>query len=198
MKLPPLRLGILGSGKGSNFQAIVQAIAEGKLNAEVRLVLSDVPEAGILEKAAVYGIPSEALPATKFRTKLEPEIEHYAAQRLAQAGVEFVVLAGYMRMIKSPLLDRFPNRIVNIHPSLLPDFPGREAWKQAVESGAAVSGCTVHWVDEGMDSGQIIASAQVPVYAGDTPEELHARIQRAERILYPEALAQIEPTVIRI
>jgi len=108
-----------------------------------------------------------------------------------EAGVELVILAGWMRMIKAPLLAAFPRRIINIHPSLLPVFPGLEAWKQALAAGVSETGCTVHYVDEGMDSGEIIAQCRVPVLPGDTPERLHARIQVAEHELYPEVLRQL-------
>lgn len=192
MNKAPLRIGVLGSGKGSNFEAIVRAIRSEHLNATVTLVLSDNPAARILEAARSLGIPSKALPSSSFRTKLEPEIETLAAEQLADSGAELIVLAGYMRLIKAPLLDRFPNRIVNIHPSLLPAFPGLEAWKQALDAKAPTTGCTVHWVDSGMDTGQIIAQASVPVLENDTPETLHARIQKAEHQLYPEALSKIE------
>jgi len=191
MNKAPLRIGVLGSGKGSNFEAIVRAIRSGNLNAAITLVLSDNPTARILEAARSLGIPSNALPASSFRTKLEPEIETLAANQLADSGAELIVLAGYMRLIKAPLLNRFPNRIVNIHPSLLPAFPGLDAWKQALEANAPTTGCTVHWVDSGMDTGQIIAQASVPVLENDTPETLHARIQKAEYQLYPEALSKI-------
>jgi phosphoribosylglycinamide formyltransferase-1 len=113
------------------------------------------------------------------------------ADSLKAAGVEFVVLAGYMRMIKAPMLDAFPRAIVNIHPSLLPAFPGMEAWRQALAAGVQVTGCSVHWVDRGMDTGAVIAQREVPVMDGDTPETLHARIQEAERELYPEVLESI-------
>lgn len=155
------------------------------------MVLSDNPDAGILDKARALGLPWAVFPQSRFRTKLEPEIEALVARMLQEADVELVVLAGYMRMIKAPLLERFPNRIVNIHPSLLPAFPGLEAWRQACEAGVSEAGCTVHWVDAGMDSGEILAQARVPVLPGDSPASLHARIQVAEHTLYPETLAQI-------
>ncbi len=187
--LKPLpKIGILGSGSGSNFAAIARAIEETRLHAQIALVLSDNPDSGILQKARALNIPAEALPDSKFRTKLEPEIEALAAEKLLAAGVEWVVLAGYMRLIKAPLLGRFPNRVINIHPSLLPAFPGLEAWKQALEAKASVTGCTVHWVDAGMDTGKIIAQAKVHVMENDTPTSLHARIQVAEHTLYPAAL----------
>lgn len=190
-----LRIGVLGSGKGSNFKAILAAIDSGVLAAEVRLVVSDSAEAGILEFARERGIAAKALPGSRFKTKLEPEIETELAQSLVEAGVELVVLAGYMRMIKAPLLEAFPNRIVNIHPSLLPQFPGLAAWKQALEAGVTTTGCTIHWVDSGMDTGQVIAQREVPVLPGDTVESLHARIQVAEHALYPEVLVQIARTL---
>lgn len=184
-----IRIGVLGSGKGSNFGAIAAAIDEGRLAAEVCVVVSDVADAGILKLAQDRGILSRALPASRFRTKLEPEIEAELVRILSEARVEFVVLAGYMRMIKEPLLEAFPERILNIHPSLLPQFPGLHAWKQALEAGVPVTGCTVHWVDAGMDTGRIIAQREVAVFPEDTPESLHARIQAAEHALYPEVLA---------
>ncbi len=193
----PLRIGVLGSGKGSNFEAIAEAIESGRLNARICLVLSDNAEAGILSKALSMGVPAEALPVSKFQTKLEPEIESLAAQKLLAAGVELVVLAGYMRMIKTPLLESFKRRIVNIHPSLLPSFPGLEAWRQAVDAGSRESGCTVHWVDSGMDTGEIIEQARVRVLETDTPQSLHERIQAEEHRLYPEVLMRLAADFFR-
>lgn len=189
--MPKLKLGILGSGKGSNFRAIADAIARGELDAEVRIVISDVEGAGILTLARERGYRAEFLTPGRFKTKLEPEAEARLVAMLKDAGVEWVVLAGYMRMIKAPLLDAFPRRIINIHPSLLPAFPGLAAWEQAVLAKATKSGCTVHFVDEGMDTGEIIAQAEVPVLADDTPSSLHARIQIEEHRLYPAVLRRI-------
>ena len=186
-----LKLGVVGSGKGSNFRAIADAIARGELDAEVRIVVSDVADAGILSLARERGIPAAHIPPGRFKTKLEPEQEQRLVEMLRDAGVELVVLAGYMRMLKPPLLDAFPRRIINIHPSLLPAFPGLEAWKQAIAAGATKSGCTVHYVDSGMDTGEIIAQSEVPVLPGDTPETLHARIQIAEHQLYPAVIARL-------
>lgn len=186
----PLPIGILGSGKGSNFRAIVDAIHAGALAAEVRIVISDVEDAGILELAREQKIRAEFVPPGRFKTKLEPEAEQRIVELLREVGVELVVLAGWMRMIKAPLLDAFPRRIVNIHPSLLPAFPGLEAWKQALAAGATETGCTVHYVDAGMDSGEVIAQSAVPIFPSDTPEELHARIQVAEHKLYPAVIAR--------
>jgi len=189
--LAPLKLGVLGSGKGSNFKAIAEAIDAGRLNADVCIVLSDVENAGILEYARGCGIRAEFIAPGRFRTKLEPEAEARLVTLLREAEVDLVVLAGYMRMIKAPMLEAFPNRIINIHPSLLPRFPGLAAWKQALEAGAPVTGCTVHYVDGGMDTGPILAQSEVPVLPGDTAERLHARIQVAEHALYPAVLAQL-------
>lgn len=186
-----VKLGVLGSGKGSNFRAIHDAILAGKLAADVALVLSDVENAGILDLARERGLPARFVHPGKYRTKFEPEMEEQVVKLLQEAGADFIVLAGFMRMIKAPLLEAFPRRIINIHPSLLPNFPGLEAWKQAVEARATVSGCTVHYVDAGMDTGEIILQAEVPVLPGDTPATLHARIQVAEHQLYPAALARV-------
>jgi phosphoribosylglycinamide formyltransferase-1 len=186
-KLP---LGILGSGKGSNFRAIADAIHAGSLAAEVRIVISDVEDAGILALARERKMRAEFVAPGRFKTKLEPEAEARVVALLREAGVELVVLAGWMRMIKAPLLEGFPRRIINIHPSLLPAYPGLEAWKQALAAGATEAGCTVHYVDAGMDSGEVIAQSAVPVFPHDTAEELHARIQVAEHKLYPAVIAR--------
>jgi phosphoribosylglycinamide formyltransferase-1 len=187
----PLVLGVLGSGKGSNFRAIMECITDGRLDARVGLVISDVPNAGILAVAREFQAPTLYVPPGKFRTKLEPEAEAEVVKRLQEAGVELVVLAGFMRLVKAPLLRAFPRRIINIHPSLLPKYPGLEAWKQALTAGEAQAGCTVHYVDEGMDTGQIIAQREVPVLPGDTPGSLHARIQLAEHALLPDVIARL-------
>ena len=136
-------------------------------------------------------MPTAHLPPGKFRTKLEPEAELALVQRLRDAGVELVILAGWMRVLKEPMLEAFPRRIVNIHPSLLPKFPGLEAWKQALAAGETVTGCTVHYVDAGIDRGEVIAQREVRILPNDTPESLHARIQISERELYPEAIKAI-------
>lgn len=185
-----LKLGVLGSGKGSNFRAILEAIQAGHLAAEPVVVLSDVEGAGILELAREAGITTHQIPEHRFRTKLSPEVEAAMVEVLRSAGVQLVVLAGYMRMVKDPLLAAFPRRVINIHPSLLPAFPGLEAWRQALKAGVERTGCTVHFVDSGMDTGEVIAQAEVPVMPGDTAESLHARIQVAEHKLYPEVIAR--------
>jgi phosphoribosylglycinamide formyltransferase-1 len=185
-----LGLGILGSGKGSNCRAILEQIGAGELPAEARLVVSDVFDAGILDIAREFRIPNVYLAPGQFRTRLEPNVEMELVRLLQEAGVDLVVLAGFMRVLKEPMLAAFPRRIINIHPSLLPKFPGIESWKQALEAGEMITGCSVHYVDAGIDSGEIIAQRKVLVLPGDTPESLHARIQVAERALYPEVIAR--------
>jgi phosphoribosylglycinamide formyltransferase-1 len=193
-----LRLGVLGSGKGSNFRAIHEQIENGSLAAETRVVISDMENAGILDLAQSRGIRAVFVPPGKFKTKLEPEIEEQIVAILKNERVDLVVLAGYMRLVKQPLLDAFPRRIINIHPSLLPQFPGIESWKQALAAGATVTGCTVHYVDAGMDTGEIIAQREVPVLPGDTPETLHARIQIAEHEIYPEVIRRLAAGAAKI
>jgi len=183
-------LGILGSGKGSNCRAILEQIRNGNLCAEARIVISDVFDAGILDIAREFGVPNAYLAPGNFRTRLSPEAELALVRMLRDAAVELVVLAGYMRILKSPTLEAFPHKILNIHPSLLPKFPGLEAWKQALAAHETVTGCTVHYVDPGVDSGEIIAQREVPILPDDTPESLHERIQIAERELYPAVIAQ--------
>jgi phosphoribosylglycinamide formyltransferase 1 len=185
------RLGVLGSGKGSNFVAIAEACADDRLPAEVALVVSDVAGAGILERARERGIPARHLEPGKFRTKLDEAAEQAYIQALQAANVDLVVLAGFMRILKGDFLRAFPHRVVNIHPALLPAFPGLEAWKQALDYGVKVTGCTVHFVDAGVDTGPILAQQTVPVLEADTPATLHERIQQAERALYPAVLAAL-------
>lgn len=184
----PLRVAVLGSGKGSNCQSIIDAIEAGELNAKVVCVLSDVEGAGILDRAAKHNIPAEFVSAAPFKTKLDGEGEQRYLQVLKKYDAQVIALAGFMRIIKPGLLEAFPRRILNIHPSLLPAFPGMESWKQALDHGAKVTGCTVHFVDAGMDTGPIIIQRSVPVMDDDTAETLHARIQVEEHIAYPEAL----------
>jgi phosphoribosylglycinamide formyltransferase-1 len=186
-----VNIGILGSGKGSNCRAILQSIREGKLAATARVVVSDVVEAPILDIARDFGVANAYLPPGHFRTRLEPNVEAQLVEMLRNAGVELVVLAGFMRVLKEQMLTAFPRRIVNIHPSLLPKFPGLQAWKQALEANEKWTGVTVHYVDEKVDHGDIIAQRKVPVMSDDTPESLHARIQEVEHTLYPEALEKV-------
>jgi phosphoribosylglycinamide formyltransferase 1 len=192
------RLGVLGSGKGSNFVAIADAVGRGEVPAEVALVLSDVENAGILQQARERGLRAEFVAPGKFRTKLDEEAERTYIQKLQEARVDLIVLAGFMRILKGDFLRAFHERVVNIHPSLLPAFPGLEAWKQALDYGVKVTGCTVHFIDQGVDSGPIIAQETVPVLDGDTSATLHDRIQQAERRVYPRAIAGLARAEIQI
>ncbi|MDR2462443.1 MAG: phosphoribosylglycinamide formyltransferase [Verrucomicrobiales bacterium] len=189
--MPPLKLGILGSGRGSNFIAISDAIVSGQLNAVINIVISDLADAPILSLARQRGYQTWTCPRGNFKTKLETEIETALAAQLQTADVDLVVLAGYMRVVKQPLLTAFPGRIINIHPSLLPKFPGLKAWEQAWSAGESETGCTVHFVNEVIDGGSIIAQTKTPVSANDTPETLHARIQVEEHKLLPSIIQRI-------
>ena len=168
------KIAVLGSGTGSNFQALLEEFAD-----EIVLVISDQPGAGILEKAKAAGIP----------TALEEGGLGLSARILKRlGGIDLICLAGYMRLVKDPLLSAFPNRILNIHPSLLPMYPGKAAWEQVLADKAEVTGCTVHYVDAGIDTGEVILQEKVAILMNDTAETLHARIQIAEHRIYPEAV----------
>jgi phosphoribosylglycinamide formyltransferase 1 len=190
IQMKRLPIGILGSGKGSNCRAILERIRSGDLAAEAVLVVSDVLDAPILRMAQDFGIANLYLPPGRFRTRLEPEVEEQLVKTLHDAGVELVVLAGFMRVLHKPMLKAFPRRIINIHPSLLPKFTGLEAWKQALQAGETVTGCTVHYVDEQIDHGQILAQKELRILPDDTAESLHARIQVLEHELYPAVIAE--------
>src|ERR1700677_4236799 len=180
------RLGILLSGRGSNFLAIDAAIRDGRLNAEIAVVLSNKADAPGLAAARQLELPAHHIPIAG-RTPLERDAEFIA--RLDEARVDLVCLAGYMRIISAPFVAAFPNRILNVHPSLLPAFPGLDAQKQALAYGAKVAGCTVHFVDEAVDHGVIILQKTVSVNDDDTVETLSARILEQEHRAYPEAIA---------
>jgi phosphoribosylglycinamide formyltransferase 1 len=192
------RLGVLGSGKGSNFIAVADACATDGLPLEVAIVLSDVEDAAILARARERGIPGRFIAPGKFRTKLDEPAEAAYIAALQTAQVDIVVLAGFMRILKGDFLRAFPQRVVNIHPALLPSFPGLEAWKQALDYGVKLTGCTVHLVDQGIDTGLILAQQVVPVLDGDTPAALHARVQQAEHALYPAVLAKLATSRLAI
>jgi len=187
----PVPLGILGSGKGTNCRAILESIESGALAAEVRVVISDVFDAPILDIAREFSILNAYLPPGRFHTRLEPQAEIELVRMLRDAGVELVILAGFMRVLKAPMLEAFRRRILNIHPSLLPKFPGLHAWKQALAAGETVTGCTVHYVDEKIDHGGIIAQREVAILPNDTAESLHARIQIAEHALYLAVISEM-------
>ncbi len=185
------RLAVLGSGKGSNFVAIADGCAKGAIAAEIAVVVSDVEEAGILTQARECGLKAEFIPPGKFRTKLDEDAEARLVELLTSSRINLVVLAGFMRILKGEFLRAFAGRVINIHPALLPAFPGLEAWKQALDYGVKVTGCTVHFVDQGIDTGPIIAQETVPVLTGDTYEKLHGRIQEAEHRLYPRVVSAL-------
>ncbi len=172
-------------------QSILDAIKEGILKAEIAVVASDNADAYILERAKKASIPTLHIDCGEYVSKFPKEEQERLAADLKQRGVDVICLAGFMRLVGSPLLKKFPNRILNIHPSLLPHYPGLAAWEQALADKAKVTGCTVHYVDDGMDTGAIIKQAEVPVLEEDTSKSLHERIQIAERTLYPEVIAQV-------
>ena len=188
MSSEELRIGVLGSGTGSNCEAILQACERGQIPGRVVVVVSDIADALILERARKRGIPAHFVGPSRFKTKLEPDLEQRIVDILREMGVELVALAGYMRVVKTPLLSAFAGKILNVHPSLLPSFPGLHAWEQALTYGVRVTGCTVHFVNEGVDAGPVILQQAVAVQAGDTPASLHQRIQIAEHALLPEAI----------
>lgn len=190
-----INLAILGSGRGSNCRVLLEAIRNGTIRATPRLVISDVIGAPILDIAREFDVPVACVLSEKFKTRYESEVEMRLVKMLRDQDVELIALAGFMRVLKEPALDAFPRRIVNIHPSLLPRFPGLEAWKQALAAGEKVTGCTVHYVDKEIDHGDIIAQREVPVLPGDTAESLHGRIQTAEHALYPETVAALCRTI---
>lgn len=185
----PLALGVLVSGNGTNLQAILDAIAAGSLEARVACVISNRPGVKALERAAAAGVPALAIPHREFSSR--EAFDRALVAALREHGAEWIVLAGFMRLLTRELLSAFPGRIVNIHPSLLPAFPGLDAQRQAFEHGVKVTGCTVHFVDGGLDSGPIIAQRAVPVLDGDDLDALTRRIHAAEHELYVSVLADI-------
>lgn len=198
-----LALGVLASGRGSNFQAIIDEIEAGRLNASVKLLIVDDPSALAIERARKHSIeylclqPGESSSKDAFFLKIVDELK--------RREVKLVILAGFMRIVRKPLLDAFPHRVMNIHPALLPSFPGLHGQKQAVDYGVKISGCTVHFVDEGMDTGPVIIQAAVPVSPDDTEETLSERILKLEHRIFPEAIMlyaegrlRVEGNVVRI
>jgi phosphoribosylglycinamide formyltransferase-1 len=179
------KLGILLSGRGSNFEAIAANVDSGRIPAEIAVVLSNKPNAPGLELARKRGIPAECIPSRGLERE---EYDRQTAARLKQAQVDLVCLAGFMRLLSSYFVEQFPNRILNIHPSLLPAFPGLEAQKQALEHGVKFSGCTVHFVDERLDAGPILLQAIVPVLDADTEQSLSDRILKEEHRIYTDAI----------
>lgn len=191
-----LRIGVLASGRGSNFQAIIDEIEAGRLPASIELLIVDNPEAYAIKRAEKHKIPYLYINPKEFSTK--EAFYEKIRDELTLKGVELVVLAGFMRIVKKPLLDAFPNRIINIHPALLPSFPGLHAQKQAIDYGVKITGCTVHFVDEGVDSGPIIIQAALPVHPDDTEETLSERILKLEHKILPEAIRLFAEGRIRV
>ena len=186
-RMSKLRIGILVSGRGSNLQAIIDNVEKGSLNAEIAVVISDQAEAYSLERARKHGITAVHVSAKGYKGKRE-EYDAQLVRTLQERNVELVCLAGFMRIITPTLLAAFPNRIMNIHPSLLPSFPGLHVQKAAIDHGVKFSGCTVHFVDEGMDTGPIIIQAVVPVLDSDTDDSLAERILKQEHKIYSKAI----------
>jgi len=182
----PVRVAVLASGSGTNLQALLDAAAESDFPAAIAVVLSNRPKAYALERARQAGIPVEVVRVRDFEDRQAYDAE--VVRRLQSHGVEWVALAGYMRLVTEVFLDAFPNRVLNIHPSLLPSFTGLHAQEQTLDYGVRVGGCTVHLVDAGTDTGPIIGQAVVPVESGDTPDDLKARILVQEHRLYPLCL----------
>lgn len=185
---PSVRLGILLSGRGSNFLALHQAVGDGRITAEIALVLSNRPSAPGLQKAMDLGLPTMAI---SHRGKGREEHDRLVVEALQEAGVDWVCLAGYMRVLSPVFIRAFPRRALNIHPSLLPAFPGLDAQRQALEHGVRVSGCTVHLVDEGLDSGPIVIQKPVSIADEETDESLAEKILVQEHLAYPEALSRL-------
>lgn len=184
-----LRLGVLGSGRGSNLAAIARAIEEHRLAADLVAVLSDQSDARILQLGRQFGARSESIQPTTPRGRLDAQTEQKFVDVLREVNVDLVVLAGFMRIVGPVFLAAYPRRIINVHPSLLPKHRGSDAAAQALAAGDKITGCTVHYIDEGVDTGEIIAQREVPVEPGDTAESLQARIQAAEHELLPEVIA---------
>ncbi|MBE9044106.1 phosphoribosylglycinamide formyltransferase [Pleurocapsales cyanobacterium LEGE 10410] len=184
---PPLQLGIMASGAGTNFEAIVQAIADGRLNAEIRVVIYNNPDAKVKERAQKYQIPTVFIDHREYEQR--ENFDHEIVAVLKAYGADWVVMTGWMRIITQVMLDGYPNRIINIHPSLLPSFKGIQAVEQALAAKVKITGCTVHLVSLEVDSGEIIVQAAVPVLPDDTVATLHARIQQQEHIILPKAIA---------
>jgi phosphoribosylglycinamide formyltransferase 1 len=183
----PLKLGILASGNGSNFVAIAEAIAQKQLNAQIEILIYNQPEAKVAARATQWNIPAILLNHQDYANR--EEFDAQIVKTLHQHQVEWVIMAGWMRLVTPVLIDAFPNRIINIHPSLLPSFKGIRAIEQALASGVKIAGCTVHLVCLEMDSGEILMQAAVPIFSNDTSETLHARIQIQEHRILPQAIA---------
>lgn len=192
----PIRLAVLASGSGTNLQALIDATERGEIHGQIVLVVSDKPEAYALTRARKHGIPTEVMVRKDYPSR--EEFEGAMVHRITSAGADLVLLAGFMRILSAGFLRHFPERVMNIHPSLLPAFPGLDAQGQALAYGVRVTGCTVHFVDEGMDTGPIILQAAVPVLDGDTRDELVNRILVQEHQIYPEAVRLYQEGRLRV
>jgi len=181
-----INIGVLASGRGTNLQAIIEAIEEDRIDGKISIVISDNPKAYALERAKRYNIETQYINFKEFKTR--EDYDKKIIKSLKEKEIELVVLAGYMRILSSYFIRTYRNKIINIHPALLPSFPGLHAQRQAVECGVKVSGCTVHFVDEGVDSGSIILQKSVEVSADDTEESLAERILKEEHKIYPHAI----------
>ncbi len=184
---PPIKIGVLASGSGSNFEAIAQAITQQHLSAQVEVLIYNNPQAKVVARSQHYNIPAQLLNHRDFSTR--EALDQAIVERLQNDGVELVVMAGWMRVVTPVLLEAFPNLVLNIHPSLLPSFKGMRAVEQAIAAGVKITGCTAHWVVPEVDSGEILVQAAVPVLADDTPESLHGRIQVQEHRVIVAAIA---------
>lgn len=193
-----LKVGVLASGRGSNLQAILDSSLSGETDVEVVVVISDVENAHALDRARAAGVPAIRVAPGRFKTRLTPEAEERYVEVLEEHGVEVVALAGFMRILHDDFLERYAGRVVNVHPALLPSFPGLHGQRQALEYGVKWSGATVHFVDAGVDTGPIIAQAAVPVMDDDTEESLSERILEQEHRIYPEALQLLAERRLRI
>ncbi|MEM6751784.1 MAG: phosphoribosylglycinamide formyltransferase [Cyanobacteria bacterium P01_C01_bin.38] len=183
----PIKLGIMASGSGSNFAAVAQAIENGQLNAQINVLIYNNPDAYAAARADKWNIKAVLINHRDYKHR--EELDKQIVQTLHQHGVEWVIMAGWMRLVTQVLIDAFPQKIINIHPSLLPSFKGVRAIEQAIEAQVKITGCTVHLVSLEMDSGKILMQAAVPVLPKDTPETLHARIQTQEHRILPAAIA---------
>lgn len=192
----PIRLVVLASGSGTNLQALIDATEQGVINGRIVLVVSDQPGAYALSRAEKHGIPTRVLMRKEYPSR--EEFEAVLVQAVRAAGADLVLLAGFMRILSASFLREFPERVMNIHPSLLPAFPGLDAQGQAWAYGVRVTGCTVHFVDEGMDTGPIILQAAVPVLNGDTRDDLAHRILEQEHRIYPEAVRLYQEGRLRV
>jgi len=181
-----VNLGVLVSGSGSNLQAIIDNIEAGRLDARIKIIISNVPDVSALERAKKHKIPSLVISHKGYKRR--EDFDQKIVEALQAHGAELVVLAGYMRVVTSVLLRAFPMRVMNIHPALLPSFPGTHVWQAEVDYGVKFAGCTVHFVDEGTDTGPIIIQAVVPVYDDDTAETLNARILKQEHKIFSQAI----------